>query len=104
MSSIAILSRYKFASSAEEKIIRIFEAPRNFIDNFKRICHIKDIEDVSNIDINSPKGASVPSLGLSNKAVFSETISQANGIKDKDDYESHFTAITLDGNFFFGTI
>lgn len=40
MSCLAILSRYKFVSGAEEKIIRCFEAPRNFIENFRRLCNV----------------------------------------------------------------
>lgn len=44
MSSIALLSRYRFASSAEEKVIRVFNAPTNFIENFKNICKITDDE------------------------------------------------------------
>lgn len=37
MQTIAILSRYKFASGAEEKIVRTFQASANFIENFRRI-------------------------------------------------------------------
>lgn len=38
LSSIAVISRYRYASGAEEKVIRTFQAPETFIDNFKRIC------------------------------------------------------------------
>ncbi|TMW41518.1 hypothetical protein DOY81_013402, partial [Sarcophaga bullata] len=37
MQALALLSRYKFASGAEEKIVRTFQAPANFIENFRRI-------------------------------------------------------------------
>lgn len=86
MSSVAVISRYKFASSAEEKVIRTFEAPRNFVENFARICKIT--ED-GNCGDSAPKGASVPSLGLSNKAVFA---SEGGG-----DEDSHFTEVVLTG-------
>lgn len=42
MSCIAVLSRYQFASGAEEKIIRAFKAPTTFVKNFHNICKIKD--------------------------------------------------------------
>ncbi|EFA10370.2 putative elongator complex protein 2-like Protein [Tribolium castaneum] len=82
LSSVAVLSRYRFASSAEEKVIRTFEAPRNFVENFARICKINDV-----VEGSAPKGAAVPSLGLSNKAVF---LSEGGG-----DEESHFTEVVL---------
>lgn len=33
MSSVAMLSSLSFVSSAEEKVIRAFQAPSNFIEN-----------------------------------------------------------------------
>lgn len=39
---LAILSRYQYASGAEEKVVRLFKAPGNFIENFQRICGIKE--------------------------------------------------------------
>lgn len=92
-----MISRYKYASGAEEKVIRVFEAPTNFVENFKRICGV-DVGD--NEEIKVPKGASVPSLGLSNKAVYKSN--NVNDVKtnNKDPYpeESHFTAVELNGN------
>lgn len=35
---LAVINRYKFASGADEKVIRAFEAPRNFIENFCSLC------------------------------------------------------------------
>lgn len=46
----------------------------------------------------SPKGASVPSLGLSNKAVYDETQPPANGRHIKDEYpDNYFVAVSMDG-------
>lgn len=45
MQTICALSRYRFASGAEEKIVRTFQAPANFVQNFRRICDVK-VEDV----------------------------------------------------------
>lgn len=46
MQTLAILTRYRFASGAEEKIVRTFQAPGNFIENFRRIVGISDEDDV----------------------------------------------------------
>lgn len=45
MQTICALSRYRFASGAEEKIVRTFQAPANFVQNFRRICNVNE-EDV----------------------------------------------------------
>lgn len=107
MSSLAMISRYKFVSGAEEKVIRAFEAPFNYVENFRRICGIK-FDD--NEEVIAPKGASVPSLGLSNKAVYSSNNVNDVKVNSKDPYpeESHFTAVELHGNdlqlFFYSEI
>ena len=46
MACIAVLSRYRFASGAEEKVIRAFQAPVNFVNNFHRICKIQSDKDM----------------------------------------------------------
>lgn len=40
MSSVAMLSSLSFASSAEEKVIRAFKAPYNFLENMKLLTKI----------------------------------------------------------------
>lgn len=35
---LSMIHRYKFVSGADEKVIRAFDAPKNFIDNFCHIC------------------------------------------------------------------
>ncbi|KAK7508595.1 hypothetical protein BaRGS_00000161 [Batillaria attramentaria] len=74
MQCLTMINRYMFASAGDEKVARVFQAPRNFIEN---LCHISGLnlanelarEEVSKL----PEGASVPALGLSNKAVFDIT-------------------------------
>ncbi|KAJ8932764.1 hypothetical protein NQ314_014466 [Rhamnusium bicolor] len=101
ISCLAVISRYKFASGAEEKIIRAFQAPKNFVENFKRICRINQDEEGDIIEHTQqlgPKGASVPSLGLSNKAVYTDdNIDQATSVDKRNPYpeESHFTATDM---------
>lgn len=40
MQTVASLERYRFASGAEEKIVRTFQAPGNFVENLRRMCGI----------------------------------------------------------------
>ncbi|KAJ6614307.1 WD40-repeat-containing domain protein [Mycena sp. CBHHK59/15] len=54
---VAFLGPLKFVSIADEKVARVFEAPRGFVDLIEKLEH------------NRPVAASVPPLGLSNKAV-----------------------------------
>lgn len=51
MQSITVLSRYSFASAAEEKIVRIFHAPGNFVKNLRRICSMSYSDDVEGNNI-----------------------------------------------------
>ncbi|KAK9889847.1 hypothetical protein WA026_007210 [Henosepilachna vigintioctopunctata] len=99
MNSIAVFSKYKYASASEEKVIRAFAAPQNFIDNYRRICKVDNSLDQNGDISDAPKGASVPSLGLSNKAVYNNDNSEHSQKKSsKDIYpeESHFSAVDLE--------
>lgn len=62
-----VISNSMFASGAEEKVIRVFRATKNFRDNFAAIT---GTEPSGDHDTTIPEGAAVPALGLSNKAVF----------------------------------
>ena len=44
MQCIAAINSYSFASGADEKVIRIFDAPRNYMENMGRICNVS-VED-----------------------------------------------------------
>ncbi|XP_022096823.1 elongator complex protein 2-like isoform X2 [Acanthaster planci] len=71
MQCLTLVNQFQLASGADEKVVRVFEAPRNFIENFGRISDVdvsQALKDRKESDI--PEGASVPALGLSNKAVF----------------------------------
>jgi len=50
MNCLAVLSRYRFASGAEEKVVRAFQAPYNFVENFRHICKIESDKDIENSD------------------------------------------------------
>lgn len=51
MQAISVLTRYSFASAAEEKIVRIFHAPGNFVKNLRRICATRYADDVEGNNI-----------------------------------------------------
>ncbi|KAG6337364.1 hypothetical protein ID866_1737 [Astraeus odoratus] len=58
------LSPWKFASVADEKVVRVFEAPGGFVETVKSLS----VDGLAEVDQDRPVAASVPPLGLSNKA------------------------------------
>ncbi|KAG6900925.1 hypothetical protein C0993_004362 [Termitomyces sp. T159_Od127] len=85
---VAFIDPVRFVSIADEKVVRVFEAPRNFINiseelgvtkfTESEVCLAVDFAD-SIIDISvkhqRPLAANVPPLGLSNKASMTLTVS-----------------------------
>ncbi|KZP32865.1 WD40 repeat-like protein [Athelia psychrophila] len=59
------LDALKFVSIADEKVARVFEAPRGFI----HVVNGLKIAELQSDESERPLGASVPPLGLSNKAL-----------------------------------
>ncbi|KAK3587822.1 hypothetical protein CHS0354_019687 [Potamilus streckersoni] len=95
MQCCTMINRYQFASGAEEKVVRVFDAPQNFIENFCTICGI-DLENelAKEEAANRPEGASVPALGLSNKAIFSgETQDMTQDLEIKPGENEQYTDI-----------
>ncbi|XP_039279071.1 probable elongator complex protein 2 [Nilaparvata lugens] len=71
MACIAALPEFQFVSGAEEKVIRAFKAPNNFLQNFEQLCLTSSsYQLVSNLQ-ETALGAAIPALGLSNRAVYS---------------------------------
>ena len=54
-----------YVSSADEKVVRVFKSPATFIDNFLNLTG-----HAISMPLEAALGATVPALGLSNKAVF----------------------------------
>ena len=77
---ISAISDSSFVSGAEEKVIRVFRAPRNFIHNFENLTQLKLNVSPEELD-GVPEGAAVPALGLSNKAIFD---SEGKAIADRE--------------------
>ncbi|XP_061304981.1 elongator complex protein 2 isoform X1 [Pezoporus flaviventris] len=70
MRCLAMIGRFQFVSGADEKVLRVFCSPKNFIENFSNITGIPVEKLCSHQPSDLPEGATVPALGLSNKAVF----------------------------------
>ncbi|GFR97899.1 elongator complex protein 2 [Elysia marginata] len=99
---LAGLGKYSFASGADEKLVRVFQAPKNFINNFCQICGHDVNKEINKEDCKSlPEGANVPALGLSNKAVFTSDIDSHKDKEKEDDVrpgqypENYFTPSEL---------
>ncbi|KAG0761852.1 hypothetical protein G6F57_007587 [Rhizopus arrhizus] len=64
---IAFVHDYQFVSGADEKVLRIFDAPKSSVESLATLTG----DDSFRESITSrPIGANLPALGLSNKAVF----------------------------------
>ncbi|XP_061110754.1 elongator complex protein 2 [Conger conger] len=103
MQCLATVGRFQFVSGADEKVLRVFRAPRNFVENFSHITGASLDKLLASSDAaNLPEGASTPALGLSNKAVFQGDLVPQNQEEEEgfnsvsDQYsESYFHPLTL---------
>ncbi|XP_061903182.1 elongator complex protein 2 isoform X1 [Entelurus aequoreus] len=103
MQCLAMVGRFRFVSGADEKVLRVFQAPRNFVENFANISGRSKEELLASSDcVGLPEGASTPALGLSNKAVFQGDLSsgargdqqQLNSVSEQYQ-ESYFQPINM---------
>ncbi|XP_038185627.1 elongator complex protein 2 [Arvicola amphibius] len=80
---LAMIDRFQFVSGADEKVLRVFSAPRNFVENFSTISG--QSLNYMRCDENNelPEGATVPALGLSNKAVFEGDLVNQNSDEEE---------------------
>ena len=75
-------------SGAEEKVLRAFSAPSTFLDNLARITGVQVTAQERQ---GAAQGASTPSLGLSNKAVYQgQTETPAEEKHVKDQFPDHY--------------
>ncbi|KAJ7744505.1 WD40-repeat-containing domain protein [Mycena maculata] len=93
---VSFLGPLKFVSIADEKVARVFEAPRGFVDSVEQLGIAVVI-----LQHNRPVAASVPPLGLSNKAVneASEAVVPATSgesdVLSRAPFEGELAATTL---------
>ncbi|KAF7301320.1 hypothetical protein MIND_00697100 [Mycena indigotica] len=87
---VVFLDALKFVSIADEKVARVFEAPGVFVDL------IENLGIASFSKQTRPVAASVPPLGLSNKAV-SDVVTPASGSSNisRAPFEGELAATTL---------
>ncbi|ORY89477.1 WD40-repeat-containing domain protein [Leucosporidium creatinivorum] len=64
LASIAFTSRVQFVSGADEKIVRVFDAPKVFVSSARKLSGVELGDEESR-----PMAADVPPLGLSNRAI-----------------------------------
>ncbi|KAL0961908.1 hypothetical protein UPYG_G00333230 [Umbra pygmaea] len=104
MQCLTMLGRFQYVSAADEKVLRVFRAPRNFVENFANMSGTPLEKLLASSDaLGLPEGASTPALGLSNKAVFQGDLAATANEKEgtgfnsvSDQYqESYFHSITL---------
>ncbi|KAF8076319.1 WD40-repeat-containing domain protein [Lyophyllum atratum] len=88
----AFIDPLRFVSIADEKVVRVFEAPGGFVD----LAEGLDVAKFAESEHNRPLGASVPPLGLSNKAMedarSQETVKQT---KRRRHFEGELASTTL---------
>ncbi|KAK5855175.1 hypothetical protein PBY51_005306 [Eleginops maclovinus] len=102
MQCLAMVGRFQFVSGADEKVLRVFQAPRNFVENFANISGTSKEKLLASSDAaNLPEGASTPALGLSNKAVFQGDLAQKsndgefNSVSEQYQSESYFHPLIM---------
>uniref|UniRef100_A0A8C1EAM5 Elongator complex protein 2 n=2 Tax=Cyprinus carpio TaxID=7962 RepID=A0A8C1EAM5_CYPCA len=87
MQCLTMVGRFQFVSGADEKVLRVFKAPRNFVESFANIslcACLLCVQDIADL----PEGASTPALGLSNKAVFQGDLTSQSSQQDSEDFNS----------------
>jgi elongator complex protein 2 len=69
LNTLAFTNKYQYVSGADEKVIRVFDAPKLFALSLENLGGKKETEEILS---QRPLGANLPALGLSNKAVFGD--------------------------------
>lgn len=90
--SIAFTDRLQFVSGADEKIVRVFDAPKVVVGGLKKLAIVEGLGDEN----ERPMAAMVPPLGLSNRTIANEV--EADSLQP--DTNDPFAALpTLPANF-----
>ncbi|WVQ98910.1 hypothetical protein IAU59_006041 [Kwoniella sp. CBS 9459] len=66
MTDVAFITPLRFVSSADEKVVRVFDAPEGFVESLRTLGVSERNREEEGA---RPKGATVPPLGLSNRAL-----------------------------------
>ncbi|KAH9482449.1 Elongator complex protein 2 [Psilocybe cubensis] len=87
--NVVFVNPLKFASIADEKVVRVFEAPRGFVQLTEKL----GVAQFSEEEHKRPVGANVPALGLSNKAISEELVGNVD--LSRRPFEGELASITL---------
>jgi elongator complex protein 2 len=76
---ITCIDHLTFASGSDEKVIRVFQATKSFVQSERLLTNYKMLD--TSAEDKLPMGSMVPSLGLTNRAVYEteEIITELNG-------------------------
>lgn len=74
LNCVQSLSATRFVSGADEKLLRVFDQPKNVAQILQRLCMIGSSAESENM----PEAAGMPVLGLSNKTTAQDTGSEVN--------------------------
>lgn len=77
---LSVWDPLRVCTGADEKMVRVFDAPRGFIDSLKQwqTTPVQEWYKSARDGRQVPMAAHLPPLGLSNKAVFEDTPSSSN--------------------------
>ncbi|KAF9507357.1 hypothetical protein BS47DRAFT_1373915 [Hydnum rufescens UP504] len=89
--SAAFIGSYRFISVADEKVARVFEAPKGFLNTLKGI----NAEDPTVDTASRASGASLPPLGLSNKASAGDESTSLHEVPTRPPLEPELASLTL---------
>ncbi|KAI7853664.1 quinon protein alcohol dehydrogenase-like superfamily [Circinella umbellata] len=78
---LSFIHDWQYVSGADEKVLRVFDAPRSCVASLAALTGEKTMTTETE---SRPVGASVPALGLSNKAVFEGDINEMAAAADED--------------------
>jgi elongator complex protein 2 len=80
LNCVQSLSTTRFVSGADEKLLRVFDQPKNVAHMLERLCKITSSDGIERM----PESADMPVLGLSNKAIMQDTGDELNAIVADD--------------------
>ncbi|KAH8830798.1 WD40-repeat-containing domain protein [Flagelloscypha sp. PMI_526] len=85
------LDDLRFVSIGDEKVARVFEAPRGFVDTVEAL----QIFSFTQEEHNRPEAANVPPLGLSNKAVTQDNVGLTSDTYLRRPFDGELASSTL---------
>ncbi|RKP10931.1 WD40-repeat-containing domain protein [Thamnocephalis sphaerospora] len=81
MQCVSFIDHFRYASGADEKVVRIFDAPAAFVRTLASLTG--DMELLKDAE-SRPAAANLPPLGLSNKAIAQEHVDGNGAAADED--------------------